>query len=193
MIVPAGQSVEPGQTVDVSVGMTAPMEVGYYTSYWGLKGRDAQWMPISHGADGNSFFVKIRVSDSGVSGLPGARIVEQHIDIELEQGSGEACTPEATYLVHAYIRADGPLSALYEIDSTAGQIAAGSFIDPGSGAKVTTVEGTVKFDAALFAADGAPIVPIKLRFVGPYPYPRDITVNFWVDGGQWVSTKVACP
>ena len=45
----------------------------------------------------------------------------------------------------------------------------------------------------LVGADGAPIVPIKLRFVGPYPYPRDITVNFWVDGGQWVSTKVACP
>ncbi|MGE5072587.1 MAG: NBR1-Ig-like domain-containing protein [Anaerolineae bacterium] len=191
-IVPAGQSVQPGESVDVSVGMTAPMEVGYYTSYWGLKGRAGQFMPIARGAAGNSFFVKIRVSDSGSSGLPGARIVDQQIDIELEQGSGEACTPEATYLVHAYVKADGPLSALYEIDSTAGQISAGYFIDD-SGAKQTTVEGTVKFDSALFAADGAPIVPIVLRFVGPYPYPRDIQVNFWVDGGQWVSAKVDCP
>ena len=192
-VVPVGQSVQPGESVDVSVGMTAPMEVGYYTAYWGLKGRDGQFMPVTKGARGNSFFVKIRVSDSGVSGLPGARIVDQSIDIELEQGSGEACTPEATYLVHAYIRADGPLSALYEIDSTAGQIAAGSFIDPSTGAKLTTVEGTVKFDSALFAADGAPTVPVMLRFVGPYPYPRDIQVNFWVDGGQWVSAKVDCP
>ncbi len=193
MVVPQGQTVQPGQTVDVSVGMTAPMDVGYYTSYWGLKGRDGQFMPIEHGAKGNSFFVKIRVSDSGASGLPGARIVDQQIDIELEQGSGEACTPDATYLVHAYVKADGPLSALYEIDSTAGQIAAGSFIDPSTGAKRTTVEGTVKFDASLFAADGAPTIPINLRFVGPYPYPKDITVNFWVDGGQWVHAKVDCP
>jgi hypothetical protein len=192
-ILPAAQIVEPGQTVDVSVGMTAPMEVGYYTAYWGLKGRDGQLMPVSGGAKGNSFFVKIRVNDSGVSGLPGARIVNQWIDIELEQGSGEACTPEATYLVHAYVQADGPLSALYEIDSTAGQIAAGSFIDASTGAKLTTVEGTVKFDASLFAADGAPTITIPLRFVGPYPYPKDITVNFWVDGGKWVSAKVECP
>src|SRR5512140_500212 len=193
MVVPAGQTVEPGETVDVSVGMTAPMEVGYYTAYWGLKGRDGQFMPIAHGAGGNSFFVKIRVSDSGASGLPGARIVDQTIDIELEQGSGEACTPEATYLVHAYVKADGPLSALYEIDSTAGQISAGYFIDAGTGARLSTVEGTVKFDASLFAADGAPTITIPSRFVGPYPYPRDITVNFWVDGGQWVSAKLACP
>ncbi len=191
-IVPAGQTVEPGETVDVSVDMAAPAEVGYYTAYWGLKGRDGQLMPITGGAKGDSFFVKIRVNDSGASGLPGARIVNQWIDIELEQGSGEACTPDATYLVHAYVQADGPLSALYEIDSTAGQIAAGSFIDA-SGAHVTTVEGTAKFDASLFAADGAPTITIPLRFVGPYPYPKDIQVNFWVDGGQWVHAKVECP
>ena len=53
-------------------------------------------------------------------------------------------------------------------------------------------EGRTGF-AKMAIQTGAPIVPIKLRFVGPYPYPRDITVNFWVDGGQWVSTKVACP
>ncbi len=192
-LVPAGQMVKPGQTVDVSVGMTAPAEVGYYTAYWGLKRRDGQWLPISRGANGNSFFVKIRVSDSGASGLPGARIVDQIIDIELEQGSGEACTPEATYLVHAYVKADGPLSALYEIDSTAGQIAAGYFIDASTGARLATVEGTVKFDASLFAADGAPTITLPFRFVGPYPYPDNIQVNFWVDGGHWVSAKVTCP
>ncbi len=191
-VVPAGQSVKPGETVDVSVGMTSPADIGYYTAYWGLKSRDGQWIPIARGAGGNSFFVKIRVNDSGASGLPGARIVDQIIDIELEQGSGEACTAEATYLVHAYVKADGPLSALYEIDSTAGQISAGYFVDA-SGAKLTTVEGTVKFDASLFAADGAPTVTIPLRFVGPYPYPKDIQVNFWVDGGQWVHAKVQCP
>ncbi len=195
-IVPAGHRVQPGQTVDISVGMTSPMEVGYYTAYWGLKGRNGRLMPIAGGAGGNSFFVKIRVSDSGDSGglgLPLAEIVDQSIEIELEQGSGEACTPNATYLVHAYVSASGPLSALYEVDSTAGQISAGYFIDPDSNALRNTVEGTVKFDASLFAADGVQTITLPFRFVGPYPYPDDITVNFWVDGGKWVSAKLPCP
>ena len=189
-IVGADQRVEPGQTVDISVGMTAPMDTGYYTSYWGLKGRDGQPMPISGGAKGNSFFVKIRVSDV-ITGT--GKIVSQSIDIVLEQGSGEACTPGATYLVHAQVTADGPLSALYEIDSTAGQIPAGYYVDATTGALLTTVEGTVKLDSSLFAADGTQTVTLPFRFVGPYPYPDNIQVNFWVDGGSWVSAKLPCP
>ncbi len=185
----AGQRVEPGQTVDVSVGMTAPVVTGYYTSYWGLKGRDGQLMPVSGGANGNSFFVKIRVS----APVGSSKIVDQSIEIVPEQGSGEACRAGATYLVHAHVSADGPLSALYEIDSTAGQISAGYFVDAASGSKLTTVEGAVNFDASLFAADGTHEITLPLRFVGPYPYPDNIQVNFWVDGGQWVSAKVNCP
>ncbi len=184
-----GQRVEPGQTVDVSVGMEAPVDTGYYTSYWGLSGVDGRLMPISGGVNGNSFFVKIRVAEP----VNGSQIVDQSIDIELEQGSGEACTPDATYLVHARVSANGPLSSLYEIDSTAGQVSAGYFVDGSAGAKLSTVEGTVKFDASLFAADGTHEITLPLRFVGPYPYPDNIQVNFWVDGGQWVSAKVSCP
>ncbi len=189
-IVQPGQRVEPGQTVDISVGMTAPMDTGYYTSYWGLKGRDGRPMPVAGGASGNSFYVKIRVTDV-IAGS--GKIIDQGIEIELEQGSGEACTPGATYLVHAHVTTDGPLSALYEVDSTAGQIAAGKFVDPATGALVTTVEATVNLDASLFAADGTQTATLPFRFVGPYPYPDNIQVNFWVDGGSWVSAKVACP
>ena len=39
-IVPQGQTVAPGQTVNISVGMTSPVENGSYKSYWGLKKRD---------------------------------------------------------------------------------------------------------------------------------------------------------
>jgi hypothetical protein len=61
-IVQQGQTVAPGQTVDVSVGMTAPVANGNYASYWGLKKVDGQFMPIQGGANGNSFYVKIKVS-----------------------------------------------------------------------------------------------------------------------------------
>ncbi len=121
------------------------------------------------------------------------KILDQSIDIVLEQGSGEACTPGATYLVHAHVTTDGPFSGRYEINSTAGQIAAGSFVDPDTGALKPTVEGTINIDASLFAADGTQTVTLPFRFVGPYPYPDNIQVNFRVDDGSWVSAKVACP
>jgi hypothetical protein len=40
--------------------------------------------------------------------------------------------------------------------------------------------------------DGASTRTINLRFVDPYPYPSDVTVNLRVAGGQWHSTKLAC-
>ena len=54
-IVQKGQTVAPGQTVDISVGMTSPVENGTYTSYWGMKKADDEFMPIQGGAKGNSF------------------------------------------------------------------------------------------------------------------------------------------
>jgi hypothetical protein len=121
------------------------------------------------------------------------KILDQSIDIVLEQGSGEACSPGATYLVRVHVTTDGPISARYEIESTAGQIAAGSFVDPDTGALKPAVDGTINIDASLFAADGTQAVTLPFRFVGPYPYPDNIQVNFRVDGGSWVSAKVACP
>ncbi len=120
------------------------------------------------------------------------KIIDQSLDIVLEQGSGQPCTPDATYLVHAHVTTDGPMSARYEVNSTAGQIAAGSCVDPDTGALKTTVDGTINIDASLFAADGTQTVTLPFRFVGPYPYPDNIQVNFHVDGGSWVSAKVAC-
>ena len=62
-IVRPGQTVAPGQTVDISVGMTSPVENGDYTAYWGLKKTDGPFMPIVGGANGNSFYVKIKVNN----------------------------------------------------------------------------------------------------------------------------------
>ncbi len=182
-IVPQGQTVTPGQTVDISVGMTSPTENGTYKSYWGLKKENGQFMPIQGGANGNSFYVKIGV-DNGTNGSAG-KITAVSIDIELEQGSGTVCTADSTYFVRAYITADGPTTATYEIGSTAGQISAGYFTD-GYLTPVSPVEyGTVSFDQAGTKT-------ISYRFVGPYPYPSDITVLIRVNGGEWHNSKLLC-
>jgi len=180
-IVSRGQTVVPGQTLDVSVGMTAPGDNGNYASYWGLKKVDGQFMPIQGGANGNSFFVKIKVNN----GVAIGNITAQSISIELEQGSGAVCTANSTYFVHANITADGATTATYEIGSTAGQIPAGNFQSSPTGPVAPNVTGAIEFDQAGTKT-------INLRFVGPYPYPDDITVNLRVNGGEWYNTKLSC-
>jgi hypothetical protein len=178
-IVHQGQTVAPGQTVNINIGMTSPAENGNYASYWGLKKGNGQLMPIQGGANGNSFYVKIKVSNGSAAA---GKVTAASIDIELEQGSGSICTADSTYFVHAYITADGPTTASYEIGSTAGQIPAGNFQAAGLSPYVT---GTLVFDKK-----GTKTV--NLRFVGPYPYPGDITVNLRVNGGEWHNAKLSC-
>lgn len=180
-IVPEGQTVAPGQTADISVGMTAPAQNGDYSSSWGLKRVDGQYMPVQCGANGNSFYVKIKVNNGAAEG----QITGASIDIEPEQGSGPACTPNSTYLVHACLTADGPTTATYEIDSTAGQISAGNFQTSPAGPLSPSVTGTVVFDQTDTKI-------INLRFVGPYPYPTDMTVLLWLNRGEWYSAKLSC-
>jgi len=180
-IEPNGRTVAPGQTLDVSVGMTSPVENGNYASYWGLKKADGGFMPIQGGANGNSFFVKIKVNDGAVEG----KITDQSIAIELEQGSGTVCTANSTYFVHASISADGATTATYEIGSTAGQIPAGYFQTSPTGPVSLYVTGTMIFDQAGTKT-------IDYRFIGPYPYPDDITVNLRINSGEWHNTKLSC-
>ena len=183
-ILQKGETVAPGQNVNVSVGMTAPSQNGNYASYWGLRQENGSLMPIAGGANGNSFYVKIKVDDG--SNPPAGTITNASIDIELEQGSGAICTADSTYFVHAYITADGPTTANYEIDSSAGQISAGYFETSGTSGPSPSVTGTVTFNQA-------DTKTISLRFVGPYPYPADITMLLRVNGGQWHNAKVMCP
>jgi len=86
--------------------------------------------------------------------------------------------------VHAYITTGGPATVSYEIGSTAGQISAGYFED--NGELTPYMIGTLLFERADTRT-------INLRFVGPYPYPDDITVNLKVNGGEWISAPLYCP
>ncbi len=183
-IVQEGQTVSPGHTVDISVGMTSPVQSGSYRSNWGLRRENGPLLPIQGGANGNSFYVKIRVNNGGEGSV--GRVTAASIAIELEQGSGTVCTASATYFVHAYISADGPTTASYEIESSAGQISAGNFT-----IGYTTPVYPVDYGNVVF--DQAGTKTINLRFVGPYPYPDNITVMVRVNGGEWNSAKLMCP
>jgi Ig-like domain-containing protein len=183
-IIQQGQAIAPGQTVNVSVALTSPVQNGNHAAYWGLKRENASLMPVAGGANGNSFYVKIKVNDG--SRAPAGNVTNASIDIDLEQGSGAICTPDSTYLVHAHITADGPTTASYEIDSSAGQISAGYFESPGGAAPSPAVTGTMTFAQA-------DTKTINLRFVGPYPYPDNIAILLRVNSGEWHNAKVMCP
>jgi len=179
-IIQQGQTVAPGQTVEVSVGMIAPVDNGNYTSYWGLKKEDGNFIPIQGGTNGNSFYVKIWVNN----GVAVGNITDQSISIELEQGSGTVCTANSTYFVHANITTDGATTATYEIGSSAGQISAGYFQNANNNLS-PYITGTLTFDQAGTKT-------LNYRFVGPYPYPDDITVNLRVNSGEWYNAKLSC-
>jgi hypothetical protein len=181
LLVPQGQTVSPGQTVDISVGMTSPVENGFYRSNWGLQKRNGPFLPIQGGANGNSFYVKIKVNNGSGTGS----VTAASIGIDLEQGSGSVCTANSTYLVHAHVTADGPTNVSYEIDSSAGQIPAGYFQNVVTNELSTFMTGTLVFDQA-------DTKTISFRFVGPYPHSDDITVLLWVNRGEWYSAKLSC-
>jgi Ig-like domain from next to BRCA1 gene/WD40-like Beta Propeller Repeat len=180
LLVQQGQTVQPGQTVDISIGMTSPPDNGNYRSSWVLKNDDDQVIPLEGGAEGNSFFVDINVDDGTEDGA----VTSTAIDIVQEQGSGDACTANATYFVHAYISTNGPTSVSYEIGSSSGQISAGYFEK--NGELSPYISSTLDFTQAATKT-------INLRFVGPYPYPDDISVILRVNGGAWVKTRLDCP
>lgn len=179
-LVAQGQTVAPGESVDIRVGMTSYPENGTYRADWGLKNPDGEAISIKGGTHENTFYVKIKVSDGTDTGNVNASA----IDISPEQGSGEACTADATYFVHAYISTDGPATVPYEIDSSAGQIPAGYFED---------ANGKSPYSKGELVFDKADTKRIDLRFVGPYPYPDNITVMLKAGGAEWINTKLFCP
>jgi len=62
--------VPPGQTVDVSVALTAPSKEGKHTGYWLLRNAAGTNFGMGANSDG-AFYVQINVSGTAVTGTPG--------------------------------------------------------------------------------------------------------------------------
>ncbi|MGE5123150.1 MAG: hypothetical protein ACM3H7_01420, partial [Acidobacteriaceae bacterium] len=91
----------------------------------------------------------------------------------------------STYFVHETITTDGHSAPANEISSTARQNTAGYSEDPDTHSLSSVVSGKLAFDQAGTKA-------IHLRFVGPYPYPDDISVVLRVNGGEFYTAKLSC-
>jgi hypothetical protein len=63
--------------------MTSPVENGNYSAYWGLKKENGELVPIQGGANGNSFYVKIKVGNGGSNA---GNMTAASIEIEREEG-----------------------------------------------------------------------------------------------------------
>ncbi len=185
-----GSHVEPGQTVDINAGMRAPTTSGTYTSYWSLRGRNRQLIPVAGGHDGNQFFVKIRVGETNSNPMGGS-IIAYSADAVVTEGT--ACTPGAIYEVTASFIANGPISTGYEVTSMSGNSVAGYFLSD-IDVRAEAVQGTVMLPQERFPAGAGPQGwQVKYRFGGPYANPSDITLLVRVAGSQWHSTKLPCP
>src|SRR3990172_170904 len=89
--VPLTTSVAPGQTVDVSVSLTAPSAEKSYKGYWMLK--NASGTNFGYGANANStFYVQINVYDPSVSGII-YDFVDHMCDASWTSGAGAITCP----------------------------------------------------------------------------------------------------
>ena len=78
------KSVAPGQTVDLSIPLTAPNTTGTFRGYWKFK--NAAGVPFGIGTDGTkSFWVEIRVSGPTVT--PGGPTVTPTLPVTLTPGT----------------------------------------------------------------------------------------------------------
>ncbi len=183
-----GGRIDPGQTVDINVGMRAPTQGGTYTSYWALRGRNRQLVPVSGGHDGTSFFVKIRVGEDSV---PGGHITAYAVDAVVTKGT--ACTAGAEYDVTASVTADGPVNVNFEVTSNTGNAPSGYFLSD-IDVQAATVQNVVVMGPERFAhGEGPQALQFHYRFGGPFTSPGDITLMVRVAGSPWHSTKLVCP
>ena len=113
-------SVAPGQTVDLTVKMTAPSTPGLIRGYWRLKNAGGVLFGIGATAD-KPFWVEIRVSDSGGGGSTGYDFVQKAADATWTSGAGTLPFPgSAGDAKGAGLKVDSPKLEDGSTSSTAG-------------------------------------------------------------------------
>jgi hypothetical protein len=100
-----------------------------------------------------------------------------------EQGSGAACSPNATYFVFFDVAANGPTTAKYEVSATdaSGQVENGVF---------DTFDSPYVTDVLKFV--GPETQTVSLRLKGPYAYPDAITIRARANGGDVQVVPLSC-
>ncbi|PWH12611.1 MAG: hypothetical protein DDG60_12565 [Anaerolineae bacterium] len=64
---PLPGTVAPGEEIDISISLIAPVKAGKYRGYWRLQNPTGQTLSIEKGYNGRSFFVEIQVKPTGAA------------------------------------------------------------------------------------------------------------------------------
>jgi hypothetical protein len=177
---PSGNTVVPGATVDVSIGMTAPPQAGSYRTYWRLQDGSGNFLPVFYnGKDITHFYVDIKVGGS----TGGGAVSSAAASYSWDQASGTVCTDDAAYLVTVNITANGAATVNYRFDLTdsSGQVTNGVFAQNGS----PEMKDSITFNAA-------GTQQVIFQVAGPYAYPKDLVVRVYLNDSISTSAAVAC-
>jgi hypothetical protein len=123
---PLAASVAPGETVELSVDMTAPAQVGSYLSFWQL--RNAAGTLFGLGPEANQpLYVQIEVVPAGTGSTPGAggataqpgSLRVTAVTLAVSQPAGGGC-PQ-TFQFNGVITSEGAGSVTYQLEAAAQQ------------------------------------------------------------------------
>ncbi|MGD8622169.1 MAG: NBR1-Ig-like domain-containing protein, partial [Anaerolineales bacterium] len=95
-----GKSVAPGQTIDISVELTAPVEIGKHTGYWALRNSSGKIFGIGPKAQ-DPFWVQIEVKKPKTIAL---NMVTDICQATWSTGAGEITCPTDLYSVDGFIQ-----------------------------------------------------------------------------------------
>ena len=158
------KSVAPGQTVDVTVAMTAPANAGTYRGYWQLKNASAKLFGIGYNAD-KSFWVEIKVSTSTTT--TGYDFVANAPSAIWASGAGTLAFPGANNDAKGFgMKLDNPKLENGTVDSVPGLLMAPQNVSNGfiqAQYPAIRVEAGDKFQATIGCEYGATACYVNFR------------------------------
>ncbi len=98
-------TVAPGAEIDISVPMKAPEVPNTYRGYWRLRNPAGEFIPVQSGFQGKSFYVEIKVGDSG-----GGKFAVTSVSLSVDR---KGTCASGSYVVSAKITANGAGEVTY--------------------------------------------------------------------------------
>lgn len=175
--IPAGRTIQPGDTVDIYMSFTAPSQLGTYQSLWQLVDGYGSMLPIQSGFTDSALYTEIEVSNQSGGGDGSGRVTSiQFSNLQLIEGS--QCGTDATYTLNFGVLTDGSVTASIHFTT---QIAGLS-----ENGLLSTVDEVISFNQA-------GVQMFDLMIWGPYADPAHVTVSAMLDGQVYGSYTIPCP
>lgn len=132
-------TVDPGQSIDISVSLTAPVDTGTFEGFWKLE--DPSGNAFGVGASSADFEVQIVVGGTPVP------FEVRHLDLDVSKSpAGVDCPPGNQFTITGKIRTNGVGDVVYNWEFSDGTTSAANTVSIGD-SFVTTVKTTFTADA----------------------------------------------